>query len=103
VPIGPTGTGAAFDRDYGHDGSKLRVGFSCIDDRSRQGTDLADPIRMMTYELETYGRPDPTKAILLLSHGEHSDSADPAVKMRDIHRAEAYAAVRAAKAKGSGV
>ena len=40
-----TGTGAVFDQDYSHDGSKMHVGLSCFDNSSGQGTDLADPGR----------------------------------------------------------
>jgi hypothetical protein len=100
VPIGLTGTGATFDSDYSHDGSTLHVGISCIDNSSGQGTDLADPVRMATYELETYGRPEATKAILLLSDGKPTNSADPAVRTTKNYCADAVAAASAAKAKG---
>jgi hypothetical protein len=73
---------------------------SCFNNSSGQGTDIADPVRVATYELETYGRKDAVKAILLLSDGKPNSSAFPSVESSKNYCADAYAAAQAAKAKG---
>ena len=73
VPIGLTGTGASFGQSYTSDSSELAKAISCFDN-SRTRTDIADPVRMATYELETYARPNSKKAILLLSDGQPNRS-----------------------------
>jgi phage FluMu gp28-like protein len=55
---------------------------------------------MATYELETYGRADAVKAILLLSDGKPNNSATPAVNTTRNYCADAFDAAQAAKAKG---
>ena len=100
VPYGLTGTGAAFDTDYSANGSRFKVAIDCLDNSSGQGTDLADPVRMATYELEKNGRPQATKAIILLSDGQPTNSADPNVRRFSDYCQESYAAAQAAKAKG---
>lgn len=100
VPIGLTGTGAAFGSDYTSDGSAMARAIGCFDNSSGQGTDLADPVRMATYELETYGRSNAVKAILLLSDGKPNSSSSSAVRQSDNYCAEAFAAAEAAKARG---
>jgi hypothetical protein len=103
VPIGLTGTGAIAGyggSDYTSDSSAMADAIRCFNNSSGQGTDIADPVRMATYELERYGRPNSVKAILLLSDGKPNSSADPAVKQWKNYCADAYAAAEAAKAKG---
>ena len=99
VPIGLTGTGATFDSDYSTRGSKMQVGLTCFTNSSGQGTDLADPVRMATYELERYGRPEATKAILLLSDGKPNNSATASVQSTKNYCLDAFEAATAAKAK----
>ncbi len=100
VPYGLTGTGASFDTDYSHNGSRFKVAIECLSNSSGQGTVLSDPVRMATYELETYGRPEATKAILLLSDGKPTNSANASVRSFQNYCQESYAAAQAAKAKG---
>ncbi len=64
------------------------------------GTDLADPVRMATWELQNYGRKDSVKAILLLSDGKPNNSADAATRSSKNYCADAYAAATAAKSQG---
>ena len=100
VPIGLTGEGAIFGQDYTSDSSVMAKAIGCFNNSSGQGTDIADPVRMATHELETYSRPNAVKAILLLSDGKPNSSADPQVKLWKNYCADAYAAAEAAKAKG---
>jgi hypothetical protein len=100
VPIGLTGTGAAFGSDYTSDSSTMATAIGCFDNSSGQGTNLADPVRMATHELLTNGRSDSVKAILLLSDGKPNNSSDPSVRWNDNYCADAYAAAEAAKAQG---
>ncbi|MGD8487140.1 MAG: vWA domain-containing protein, partial [Chloroflexota bacterium] len=100
VPIGLTGVGASFGSDYVSDSSPMANAIACFNNSSGQGTDLADPVRMATYELETYGRADAVKAILLLSDGKPNNSATPAVNTTRNYCADAFDAAQAAKAKG---
>ena len=100
VPYGLTGTGAAFDTDYSHDGSRFKVAIECLDNSSGQGTVLSDPIRMATYELETYGRAEATKAIIVLSDGKPTNSASASVRSYSNYCEESYLAAEAAKTKG---
>ena len=100
VPVGLTGIGASFEQDYTRDTSAMAKAISCFNNSSGQGTDIADPVRMATYELETHGRENAVKAILLLSDGKPNSSASPSVKAWKNYCADAYAAAEAAKAKG---
>lgn len=100
VPIGLTGMGAAFGSDYTSDSSPLARAIGCFDNSSGQGTDLADPVRMATWELQTYGRKDAIKAILLLSDGKPNNSANAMTRSTDNYCADAYDAAAAAKANG---
>ena len=100
VPVGLTGTGASFEQDYTKDTSAMAKAISCFNNSGGQGTDIADPVRMATYELEKYGRPEAVKAILLLSDGKPNNSAIPAVKSWKNYCADAFAAAKAAKDKG---
>ncbi len=72
VPVGLTGQGAAV-ADYASDDTAMDKAISCFNN-SRTSTDIADPVRMATLELETYGRPGAKKAILLLSDGQPNRS-----------------------------
>jgi von Willebrand factor type A domain/Putative Flp pilus-assembly TadE/G-like len=69
VPIGLTGAGASFGSSYTSDTSAMATAITCFGNSSTR-TDLADPVRMATYELQTYGRSNAKKAILLLSDGQ---------------------------------
>jgi len=100
VPIGLTGTGASFGSDYTDDSGAMAKAISCFNNSSGQGTDLADPVRMATYELETYGRSNAVKAILLLSDGKPNNSGSQATKASKNYCADAHDAAKAAKAKG---
>ena len=100
VPVGLTGTGADFEQDYTRDDSAMAKAIACFNNSSGQGTDIADPVRMATYELETSGRSNAVKAILLLSDGKPNNSAIPAVKSWKNYCADAFAAAKAAKDKG---
>jgi hypothetical protein len=100
VPIGLTGTGANFGSDYTASDSPMAKAISCFNNSGGQGTDLADPVRMATYELETYGRKNAVKAILLLSDGKPNNSATPATKSSKNFCDDAFEAAKAAKAKG---
>ena len=100
VPIGLSGTGASFDQDYTVNGSPMAKAIACFNNSSGQGTDLADPVRMATWELETYGRKGAVKAILLLSDGKPNNSSIASVRSSDNYCADAYDAATAAKAKG---
>ncbi len=95
VPVGLTGTGASFGSNYKPNGSDMAKAIGCFGNSSTQ-TDIADPVRMATYELETYGRPGANKAILLLSDGKPNRSTTGTPNYCD----EAYQAATAAKAKG---
>ena len=98
--VGLTGTGASFEQDYTEDDSAMAKAISCFNNSSGQGTDIADPVRMATYELEKSGRPEAVKAILLLSDGKPNNSATPATKSSKNFCLDAYQAATAAKAKG---
>ena len=100
VPVGLSGTGASFDQDYTRNDSPMARAIGCFDNSSGQGTDLADPVRMATWELETYGRADAVKAILLLSDGKPNNSANASVRASRNYCADAHYAAVAAKAKG---
>ena len=76
------------------------VAIECLDNSSGQGTVLSDPIRMATYELETYGRAEATKAIIVLSDGKPTNSASASVRSFRNYCQESYLAAEAAKAKG---
>ena len=73
VPIGLTGTGALFGSSYSSDSSDMANAIDCFRNSSTR-TDIADPVRMATYELETYGRANAKQAILLLSDGQPNRS-----------------------------
>ena len=73
VPIGLTGQGASFGSDYSSDSSDMARAIACFNN-SQTRTDIADPVRMATYELKTYGRSEAKKAILLLSDGQPNRS-----------------------------
>jgi hypothetical protein len=100
VPIGLTGQGASFGSDYTSDSSPMAKAIDCFDNSGGQGTDIADPVRMATYELENHAREDSVKAILLLSDGKPNNSATQSVKESKNYCADAYDAAQAAKAKG---
>ena len=100
VPVGLTGQGASFESDYTSDSSAMAQAIACFDNSSGQGTDIADPVRMATHELETYGRDGAVKAILLLSDGKPNNSATPSVKSTRNYCEDAYKAAQEAKAKG---
>jgi hypothetical protein len=100
VPIGLTGTGASFDSDYTADDSRMAKAIACFNNSGGQGTDLADPVRMATWELETNGRKNAVKAILLLSDGKPNNSSISTVRANRTYCADAYDAAAAAKAKG---
>jgi hypothetical protein len=95
VPIGLTGRGASFGSDYSSGSSDMARAIACFGNSST-GTDIADPVRMATYELETYGRPHAKKAILLLSDGQPNRST---TSTKEYCR-ESDQAASAAKAKG---
>ena len=94
VPIGLTGRGASFGGDYTSDSSDMARAIACFGNSST-GTDIADPVRMATYELDTYGRPGAKKAILLLSDGQPNRSTTGTSN----HCLESSMAADAAKAK----
>ena len=100
TPIGLTGKGAKFGSDYTSDSSAMARAIACFNSSGGQGTDIADPVRMATYELEQYAREDSVKAILLLSDGKPNNSADYATRQSRNYCADAYAAAKTAKAKG---
>ena len=95
VPIGLTGQGASFGADYSSDSSDMARAIACFGNSST-GTDIADPVRMATYELDTYGRAGARKAILLLSDGQPNRSTTGTSN----HCLESSMAADAAKAKG---
>jgi hypothetical protein len=102
VPVGLTGLGSGTG-DYTSDTSEMARAIECIltgnggrPFNSSTGTDLADPMRMATYELDTYGRDDAEKAILLVSDGQPNAST---TGTRNYCQ-EASQAAAAAKAKG---
>jgi hypothetical protein len=100
TPIGLTGQGASFGSDYTSDSSPMAQAIKCFNNSGGQGTDLADPVRAATYELETYGRKNAVKAILLLSDGKPNNSSISSVRSSRNYCGDAYAAAEAAKAKG---
>lgn len=100
VPVGLTGTGAGFEQDYTRDDSAMAKAIGCFNNSSGQGTDIADPVRMATYELTHNGRSEAVKAILLLSDGKPNSSATPSVASSRNYCADAYAAAQEAKAQG---
>jgi len=95
VPNGLTGAGAAFGTDYSLPTSQMARAISCFGNSSTR-TDIADPVRMATYELDTFGRPTTTKAILLLSDGQPNRSTTGTPNFCE----EAFTAAEAAKAIG---
>lgn len=96
IPIGLTGTGAGFDQDYTAITSKSARAIDCFDKSSGQGTDLVDPVRMATYELQNFGRSGAVKAILLMSDGQPNKSKSG----RTDYCREAVQAATTAKAAG---
>ncbi len=99
MPVGLTGKGATFGTDYTPSTSVMAHTIGCFRNSST-GTDLADPVRMATYELETHGRADATKAILLLSDGQPNNSTSSTVRTNRRYCEEAAQAAQAAKARG---
>jgi hypothetical protein len=99
VPIGLTGTGASFGSDYLSASSPMAMTIACFQNSST-GTDLADPMRMATVELQDSGRPNALKAILLLTDGQPNNSTDATVRQNQTFCEEAYQAAHAAKDKG---
>jgi len=95
VPVGLTGKGAAFGTDYTSGSSVMAAAIGCFGNSSTR-TDIADPVRMATYELETFGRANVTKAILLLSDGKPNRSTTGTQN----YCAEASTAAEQAKQKG---
>jgi len=102
IPVGLTGVGAG-SGDYTGDTTEMARAIECIATgnsggpyNSSTGTDLADPVRMATYELDNYGRSSATKAILLVSDGQPNASATG----NKNYCQEASQAAAAAKAKG---
>ena len=69
IPIGLSGQGASFGSDYHSGSSAMAHAIDCFNHSSGQGTDLADPVRMASYELRNHGRSGAIKAILLMSDG----------------------------------
>jgi hypothetical protein len=74
--VGLSGTGFG-SGDYTPDTSVMGRAIECIASgksggpyNSSTGTDLADPVRMATYELSQSGRSSAKKAILLVSDGQ---------------------------------
>ena len=65
VPIGLSGTGAAFSSTY----AGITTAINCYTNSST-GTDLADPVTMAAYELAQHGRPGVTKGIILETDGQ---------------------------------
>ena len=94
VPIGLTGHGTS-PADYSSDSSEMARAIACFGNSST-GTDIADPVRMATYELDSRGRPGARKAILLLSDGQPNRSTTGTSN----HCLESSMAADAAKAKG---
>jgi hypothetical protein len=95
VPIGLTGAGASFGSSYSSSSDPMAQAISCFGNSST-GTDLADPVRMATYELQTYGRSNSKKAILLLSDGQPNRSTSSTTQ----YCKESEQAATAAKSQG---
>lgn len=96
VPVGLSGIGAASNNEsYLLSTSKLAKAIACFNNSSTQ-TDLADPVKLATYELGTYGRASAKKAILILSDGKPNISTSTTKN----YCQETYDAAAAAKAKG---
>lgn len=77
IPVGLTGTGGPINESYLNadgtlnTGSMLVQAIACYSVRnSSTGTDLATPIRMAAYYLNTYGRPGVRKGIILETDGQ---------------------------------
>jgi len=96
IPIGLTGSGSGFDHDYLASSSRMANAIDCFNGSSGQGTDLVDPVRMATYELQNYGRSGAIKAILLMGDGQPNKSRTG----RTDYCQEAVDAATAAKAAG---
>jgi hypothetical protein len=80
VPMGLTGIGSGTG-DYRGETTEMARAIECVASgngggpfNSSTGTDLADPMLMATYELQTSGRSDATHAILLVSDGQPNNS-----------------------------
>lgn len=95
VPIGLTGAGAGFGTSYTSDSSEMAQAIDCFGNSST-GTDIADPVRMATYELQNNGRSNAKKAILLLSDGQPNRSTTSTSE----YCLESAQAAEAAKAAG---
>jgi hypothetical protein len=96
VPVALSGRGAtANNEDYLASTSKLAKAIACFGNSST-GTDIADPVRMAIYELETNGRKGAKKAILLMSDGKPNRSTTGTTRYCE----DAYNAATAAKSKG---
>ena len=102
IPVGLTGIGSGTG-DYRGETTDMARAIECIATgdggrpfNSSTGTDLADPMRMATYELDTYGRADATHAILFVSDGQPNAST---TGTRNYCQ-EASQAATAAKASG---
>ena len=96
IPVGLTGQGAGSNVDYASGTSPMARAIDCFNQSSGQGTDLADPIRVATYELRNYGRQGAIKAILMMSDGQPNTSTG---SRTDFCR-EAVEVAAAAKAQG---
>lgn len=102
IPVGLSGIGSG-SGDYQGDSTEMARAMECVATgnnggayNSSVGTDLADPMLMATYELDTYGRSDVNRAILLVSDGQPNASTSGTRN----YCQEASQAAAAAKAKG---
>jgi Putative Flp pilus-assembly TadE/G-like/von Willebrand factor type A domain len=95
IPVGLTGKGASFDVEYASGSSQMAKAMACFQNSSTK-TDLTDPVKMATYELESFGRSNAHKAILLLSDGQPNTSTSGTRNYCE----EANQAATDAKAKG---
>ena len=96
VPVGLSGTGAAFATDYRTGATAMAQAIACFPNSST-GTDLADPINMAVYELTHNGRTGVHKGIILMSDGQPNASTTSTANYC------AQASTAAANAKAVGV
>jgi Flp pilus assembly protein TadG len=97
-PVGLSGTTAPVNEDYTLGTSKIAKAITCLTNSST-GTDLADPIRMATYELINNGRNGVRKGIILETDGQPNASTTTVVNSNYCAQVDAAATT----AKNSGI
>lgn len=97
-PVGLSGTGAPVNENFTLSTSKAAKAIACFTNSST-GTDLADPITMAAYLLQTTGRSGVRKGIILETDGQPNASTSTPVNANYCNQANQAATA----AKNSGI